>query len=226
MKRNVFRAVLCFVCCALMLCGCNIRIRTKDVWTDTESVPPENNNGFINYSYFERNDSEMKITAAAAGGKAPYEYSLSFRRDTSNAWKDITEDYTTKSTFSLTAEKDTVYYILIKIRDSSNNLCGKVITSEGNTDDLKNTSSVVSQQITKGEHVTVKASAAGGKKPYRYSYYFKNSESSVWHSFGEEFGTEASASFKPTKTSSYTVRSVITDSDNKACVKLFDISVK
>ena len=73
MKRNVFRAVLCFVCCALMLCGCNIRIRTKDVWTDTESVPPENNNGFINYSYFERNDSEMKITAAAAGGKAPYE---------------------------------------------------------------------------------------------------------------------------------------------------------
>ncbi len=226
MTKRIFRDVLCLISCAALLSGCNIRIRTEDAWTDSESLPPENNNGFINYSYIERNDSELKITAAAAGGNEPYEYSLSFKRNTSGTWKEITEDYTKKSSFSLPAEKDAVYYIMIKIRDSSDNLCGKVITSDSSTEDLKNTSTVNESEITRGKLVTVNASAQGGKKPYRYSYYFRNSESSVWHSFGEEFGTVQSASFKPTKSSSYTVRSVITDSDSKACVKLFDISVK
>lgn len=90
---------------------------------------------------------------------------------------------------------------------------------------LVNKSTVNAQEFNLGDSVNLTGAAEGGKGPYTYSYYFKQSENSGWTLKGTEYGSDTSASFTPSKATSYDVKINVKDSEGTVVSKLFTVKV-
>ena len=168
--------------------------------------------------------SEVKITASASGGTAPYKYAYYYKKSTSAAYTKIGTEFGTATTATFKPGAATTYKVKVAIKDSTGQLSEKVFTLTAKAaSTLKNTSTISATEVMRGSYVTVTSSATGGTSSYTYAFYYKKSTSSTWTTFGKEFGTAKKASFQPGAVATYNVKSVIKDSSGKKAEKVFTV---
>ena len=168
--------------------------------------------------------SEVKITASASGGTAPYKYAYYYKKSTSAAYTKIGTEFGTATTATFKPGAAATYKVKVAIKDSTGQLSEKVFTVTAKAPStLKNTSTISATEVMKGSYVTVTSSATGGTSSYTYAFYYKKSTSSTWTTFGKEFGTAKKASFQPGAVATYNVKSVIKDSSGKKAEKVFTV---
>ena len=63
------------------------------------------------------------------------------------------------------------------------------------------------------------------EREYKYAFYYKRTTSSVWKAIGEEFGSTASASFKPKSAGEFRIKVDIIDKNGKLVSKLMSLSI-
>ena len=168
--------------------------------------------------------SEVKITASASGGTAPYKYAYYYKKSTSAAYTKIGTEFGTATTATFKPGAAATYKVKVAIKDSTGQLSEKVFTLTAKAaSTLKNTSTISATEVMRGSYVTVTSSATGGTSSYTYAFYYKKSTSSTWTTFGKEFGTAKKASFQPGAVATYNVKSVIKDSSGKKAEKVFTV---
>ena len=87
-----------------------------------------------------------------------------------------------------------------------------------------NTSTINKTTITLGESVTITGSATGGKKPYEYAVYYKKSTASGYTTL-QNFSTNATVTFTPSASGSYTILVTASDYRNVTYSKTFTVTV-
>ncbi len=98
------------------------------------------------------------------------------------------------------------------------------VSAASATATLVNKSSISSTSITKGDSVTLYASATGGSGNYTYAYYYKKCVASSWMT-ASDFSTATSAKITPLVATDYDARVSVKDSTGKVVSKDFKISV-
>ena len=93
------------------------------------------------------------------------------------------------------------------------------------TTELKNASTISATAITKGQTVTMTASATGGAAPYKYRYFCKPEGASGWTALTGTT-TETSYTHKPARAISYQYAVKVADSTGKTVTKYFTVTVK
>ena len=89
-------------------------------------------------------------------------------------------------------------------------------------DTVLNNSTLSSTTVDLGESVTVNGAAIGGSGTYTYEYYYKLSSSNNWTKFGS---TANNAVLTPSAAGKYDIRVYAKDSNGKAGVKNFSLTV-
>ena len=89
---------------------------------------------------------------------------------------------------------------------------------------LSNKSSVSAKEIVYGDTVKVSCNAEGGKNPYTYAVYYKQSTATKWTT-AQKYSENREVSFKPKHTGIYNVCIRAKDSDGHVTKKIFNITV-
>ena len=92
------------------------------------------------------------------------------------------------------------------------------------TTELKNASTISATAITKGQTVTMTASATGGAAPYKYRYFCKPEGASGWTALTRTT-TATSYTHKPARAISYQYAVKVADSKGKTSTKYFTVKV-
>ena len=103
--------------------------------------------------------------------------------------------------------------------------CGEVLNRTKLADALVNQSSVNKTTAPVGAKIVITGAASGGTAPYTYAYYYKRSTNTKWNVLGTEFGTSASANFKPTAAAVFDVKAVVKDSSGLTSEKTFTVNI-
>ncbi len=89
---------------------------------------------------------------------------------------------------------------------------------------LENNSTLSSTNITLGSSVTANAKATGGTGTYTYAVYYKQTSQTSWTT-AQNFGTNATVTFKPAKAVTYDVCVKVKDSSGTIEKKYFTVTV-
>ncbi len=89
---------------------------------------------------------------------------------------------------------------------------------------LKNNSTVSSTYISLGQTVTLKAASSGGTGSNQYAFYYRKKGANTWSAI-RDYSTNASASFKPSKSGYYDLMIKVKDSSRSIAKKYFDLTV-
>lgn len=89
---------------------------------------------------------------------------------------------------------------------------------------LTNTSKVSAESIKLGNSFTATGSATGGKSPYQYAFYYKQTSQSKW-TIKQDFNSNTSVSIKPSNATTYDVCIKVKDSAGTIEKKYFTVKV-
>ncbi|MGN0469433.1 MAG: hypothetical protein ACI4GV_00790, partial [Acutalibacteraceae bacterium] len=144
---------------------------------------------------------------------------------TASSWTSL-KGYNTTATHTWKPGLKGTYQVCAKIKDAKGTEVKKFFTLTVNgTTPLTNNSTISATTITKGNSVTLKAVAAGGTAPYKYSFTAKHSTASSWTSL-KGYNTTATHTWKPGKTGTYQVCAKIIDAKGTEVKKFFTVTVK
>jgi len=93
------------------------------------------------------------------------------------------------------------------------------------TGTLINESTISSETAKVNDTVNITAKAIGGTAPYTYAFMYKLNTATSWKVIGTKFGTESTATFKPTQAGTYDVLISVKDSTGKSVAKKFALTV-
>lgn len=169
----------------------------------------------------------VTLTGSASGGASPYKYAYYYKLSTAGSWTTAGTEFGTATSASFTPSTAGTYNVKTVVKDSNGTTADKTftLTVKAKVADLVNISSISSSSAVVGDTVTLTAKASGGTTPYKYAYYYKKSSESSWTTIGTEFGTAASASFKPTAAGTYNAKVIVKDSASKTAEKSFSVTV-
>ena len=111
------------------------------------------------------------------------------------------------------------------IADNPNICASAEITVTAEEAPLANVSTVSATEINLGETINVSASATGGTGSYKYQMVYRMRYATSWSTI-QSYGTNATASFKPSKAGDYELCVKVKDSNNTEIKKFFNITVK
>ena len=168
--------------------------------------------------------SSVTVNASAAGGTAPYQYAVYYKKTAATTYSAV-RTYSTAKTINVTPAAITTYDIRVKVKDSKNKVVNKDFTVTVIDGALKNNSTLSAYNITLGGSVTVTAKALGGTAPYRYAVYYKKSTSSTYSAV-QTYSTKKSITVTPATATTYDIRVKVKDSKNKVVNKDFTVTVK
>ena len=145
-----------------------------------------------------------KITfkGAAEKGTAPYTYAYYYKRSYSSTWTTV-KDFSNSRSETVEPLTATAYDVCVKIKDAKGNLEKKYMTFNVRKP-LANQSSAVKSAVYLGDEISLKGKASGGIGTYQYAYYYKKSEETNWVKL-KDFSEELTASFKPSKSTTYNI---------------------
>ena len=149
--------------------------------------------------------------AAASGGKSPYTYAFLYKQSDKSAWTKA-KDFSTTSSVVITPKNAVKYDVCIKVKDSAGTIEKKYFTVNVIDNSLKNLSSLSATNVKKGDKVTARCSATGGKAPYTYAVYVKKTTDSSWTT-KQSFKENATVVFTAMNSAQYQV-----------CIKVKDAS--
>ena len=197
----------------------------KKFFTLTVNALPLTNNSTISTTTITKGES-VTIKASATGGTAPYQYAMTVRHSTATGWTTI-KSYSSTTTRNWTPAKTGTYSVCAKVKDASGKEVKKffTLTVKASTSTLKNTSTISTTTINKGDAVTIKASATGGTTPYQYAITVKHSTANSWTTI-KSYSTTTTRNWTPAKTGTYQVCAKVKDAKGVEVKKFFTLTVK
>ena len=159
----------------------------------------------------------VTVTGAAEGGTGSYTYQFFYRRTTSSDWS----SFGSGNTAELKPSSAGIFDILVYAVDGSGEmeLTSFRVTAQPKTQ-ITNKTTVSGVNFKVGQTVTVKGAASGGSGNYTYEFYYKRSTANTW----TKFGSETSATFKPSSAGKFNILVYVKDSVGNAAVKSFTLT--
>lgn len=140
----------------------------------------------------------VKITASAEGGTAPYQYRYTYIR---NGSESVISDYSTNTSTSFTPALSGVYSVKVTIKDAKNATAEATVNVTAASVSI-GTLTADKTTVKAGETVKFKATSTYESIPVSYRYTITgNNETKVLTT-----NSDNTASWKPTKEGSYTVK--------------------
>ena len=204
----------------------NVKDSTGKVVSATftvDAVQALTNISTVNTDYIKAGE-EVQITGAAKGGTAPYKYEYFYKKSKNAEWTKIKDSNISDGTATFKPSSAVPYDVKVIASDlmgRTDEAVFKLSTSQ----ELKNLSSVSSENVMLGQKVVLHAEASGGTGGYTYALLYKKSSSKTWNRIGEKYGTAAEGSFKPGKAVPYDVMINVKDSSGAVKSKTFKINV-
>ena len=166
--------------------------------------------------------TQVTVNGAASGGKTPYTFTYSVKRESAASWT-VKAENTTNTSVAIKPTQAEPYLVKVDAKDANGTV--KTVEFKINvTAALKNTSQVSSQSAKVGDNVFVLGSAEGGKAPYTYSYYVKTESAANWKAKAENTDN-AYITIKPTQAVPYLVKVDVKDSAGTVKSKEIKINV-
>ena len=154
--------------------------------------------------------SNVKVTASATGGKTPYQYAVYYKQTSQTSWT-CAQSYGTNTTLTITPKAATIYTVRVKVKDAADTIVNKDFkVTVSKAAELANTSKLSATSIALGSNVKVTASAKGGKTPYQYAVYYKQTSQTSW-TCAQSYGTNTTVTITPKAATTYTVRVKVKD---------------
>ena len=114
---------------------------------------------------------------------------------------------------------------MINVKDSEGTVVSKLFTVKVNdSNPLDNKSAVNASSINLGDTINITGAASGGTGDYKYSYYYKKSANTEWVSKSVNT-TSTSVSIKPSASTNYYIKIIVTDSSGKEVTVLYHVTV-
>ena len=164
------------------------------------------------------------ISFEEADGWTEPDYAVLYKKKSDTKWINK-QNFEKESRVEIKPDSAGVYDVCVKVRDSSGKIKKAYFEIKVNAGALKNTSSISSAAINKGDTVTVKASATGGTGNYTYAVYYKQTSQSKWTT-AQDFSKNTTVTFKPAKAAAYDVCVKVKDGTGKIERKYFTVNVK
>ena len=171
--------------------------------------------------------SRIYISGSAKFGSGSYTYSYYYKRTSAKVWKLIGTENTSSGMAFFTPRAVGDFDIKVVAKDSSGKsqeMVTKVSIVDGNAENFVNNSWISVSKAKPNTRIYINGNAAGSGK-YKYAFYYKRTTSSVWKAIGEEFGSTASASFKPKSAGEFRIKVDIIDKNGKLVSKLMSLSI-
>lgn len=163
------------------------------------------------------------LKGSATGGSGSYKYSYYYKQDSQTTWCTKSAN-TTASSVTFKPTKAVKYNFKIIVTDSKQNKAEKTFTVTVNPSPLVNNSKIASKEIILGDTINITGAASGGTSPYKYSYYYRKASNTEWCTKAANT-TSASVTVKPSATTKYNIKVVVTDSKGNKAEKTFSVSV-
>ncbi len=179
-----------------------------------------NNSTLSSYSIALGNSTSVK--GAASGGNSPYQYVFYYKLSSASSFTQL-KALNTTSTATFKPSEGGTYTIRTKVKDNNGNWAVKDLTLQVAGNGPVNTTTLSAVNIAKGSSITVKGAATGGTSPYQYAFYYKLSSDSSFTQL-KALNSTATATFKPTHSGTYTIRTKVKDNSGTWSVK--DLTLK
>lgn len=166
--------------------------------------------------------SSVTIKGSAAGSTGSYQFAYYYKQASKNTWT-CASAYSTSTSVDITPAASVDYDVRVKAKDSLGHIVNKDLTLQV-VPPLSNTSTISKKAITKGESVTVNASASGGSGEYTYAFYYKRQSQNSWTA-AKRYSADTTAEITPTAAVPYDIRVNVRDSIGNVTEKLFVLNV-
>lgn len=167
--------------------------------------------------------NSVTVNCHASGGRAPYKYSVYYRKKGSAKWSTV-QNYSTNRAVRITPQAAVEYEVRTFVKDSA----GSIVQQDLSMTVYKplcNTSHISTSKIKLGDKAEICCSAEGGAQSYRYSVYYKPRTSEKWiMAYTCVVGT--AVIIQPAEPGIYDVRIDVTDARGKTVKKLTSLNVK
>ena len=187
---------------------------------ETETAPLANNSEISTNEIVLGNS--VTINAKADGGEGDYTYAVLYKKKADTKWT-VKQNYSTVDTITVKPAKATDYDICVKVQDSTGNIVKKFFTVKVNAK-LVNASTLSAENIVLGQKITANCSATGGIGKYQYQVVYKQTSQTKWTT-AQNFGENATVTFKPAKATTYDVCVKAKDENGTIIKKFFTVHV-
>lgn len=164
----------------------------------------------------------VTVNCTAAGGTAPYQYAVFYKKSTAANYSAV-QSYSTNTSVTITPQAAATYNVLVKVKDADGNTSKKTFTLQV-CSRLANTSSLSATAVKKGQKVTVQCNAKGGKAPYLYYVGYKKSTAENYTTV-QYYKSETSVDITPASAVKYNIIVRVKDKMGNIKEKTFTISV-
>ena len=164
-------------------------------WCVTTPLPwltptvPLNNSSTIDQTKIMAGN-KVNLKAAATGGSKKYEYEYAVLEPDYSYWN-VLKNYSTSTTCSFMPYSAGKYKLRVTVRDDAGSKTEKIFDLTVIPSDLTNTSTISKSSVDVGTKVTIKGSATGGSKSYKYEYSVKPAGSMSWTVLREMSSSES-----------------------------------
>ncbi len=151
----------------------------------------------------------VTVNCSSTGGNGNKVYSVLYKPKTSTSWTKV-RDYEAGTSVAVTPKKSGEYTIRVNVKDDDGIIRRKDLSVTVKLSNLKNTSTLSSTAIKKGESVTVRCSCTGAVGTPKYAVYYKAATQSKWTT-ARAYQTGTSVTVKPNYAVEYTIRVAVKD---------------
>lgn len=176
-----------------------------------------------NESYIRRNvisaGQSLIVNGSPKGGTAPYRYSYYYKLRASDSWLPLSVN-NKSNVFSYKFDEPGYYDFLVRATDYTGKRKDKKLQFAVTRDtgaELQNTSTLSETTLEPEQVLTINASAAGGKEPYRYRYYIRY-ENGNWKRT-DGYTPKDVSTYTPDKPGRYTAKIMIADANDNVVEK-------
>ena len=181
------------------------------------------NNSTISATTINKGES-ITLTGKAAGGTAPYQYQVVYKKKTDTKWT-TKQNFASNATVTVTPASAVEYDVCIKVKDANGDIVKKFFDVTVKADAaLTNNSTMSATTITKGNTVKLTGKATGGTAPYTYSFLYKKKTDTKWTT-KQGFAENNVVDIKPASAVDYDVCIKVKDSKGTVVKKFFDLTV-
>ena len=204
----------------------NVKITAKDstsatadkTFTLTVTAPLTNSSAISTTKVVVNNG--VTLTGKASGGTSPYKYAFYYKKSTDSSWTTIGTAFGTATTATFKPTASGTYNVKATVKDNTSSTADKTFTVTA-ASAITNSSTVSSTKQMAGEKVTLTGKASGGVTPYKYAFYYKRTENTVWKVIGTEYGTSTTGVFQPTTTGTFDLKVNVKDNWGTVVSKTF-----
>ena len=169
--------------------------------------------------------NNIKMTAQASDGVAPYTYAFYIKKSSNSKWSKVGTEFGTDTTAEFKPSVAVPYDVKISVKDSDGTVVSKEFTVDVKEPPINN-STISASSITIGEKITLEGAAESGTTPYKYAFYTKKSSSTSWTKIGTEYGTATTVTHQPSVAVPYDYMVRVKDKNGAVVSKTFTVNVK